>query len=198
MIALACLTSPRRAAVFLAVALLTGGLSTVLAQCGADAPALAGVLQPQAQPADRRHTRNDRPQQRRRRGPRRRARRGPGARPARQRRLGAADPHGRTPPHRSSSGSRPSRSRSTRCSASSRGGTEKAEKKFVTRAEATDVIGDVRKVRWMIVAAVVAALLAVALQGRGGVLTAAVSAAPNRFHSTILRSFKRGCTDLSV
>ena len=47
-----------------------------------------------------------------------------------------------------------------------KGRDEKAEKKFVTRAEATDVIGDVRKVRWMIVAAVVAALLAVALQGR--------------------------------
>ena len=55
MIALACLTSPRRAAFFLAVALLTGGLSTVLAQCGANAPALAEVLPLQAQPADRQY-----------------------------------------------------------------------------------------------------------------------------------------------
>ena len=43
---------------------------------------------------------------------------------------------------------------------------ERAEKRFVTRAEAADVLGDVRRVRWMIVAAVVAAVLAVALQGK--------------------------------
>ena len=43
---------------------------------------------------------------------------------------------------------------------------ERAEKRFVSRAEAADVLGDVRKVRWMIVAAVLAALLAVALQGK--------------------------------
>ena len=55
MIALACLPSPRRAAVFLAVALLTGGLSAALAQCGANAPALAEVLPLQAQPADRQY-----------------------------------------------------------------------------------------------------------------------------------------------
>ncbi|MDE0718169.1 MAG: hypothetical protein OXH64_09565 [Rhodospirillaceae bacterium] len=43
---------------------------------------------------------------------------------------------------------------------------ERAETRFVTRAEASDVLGDVRKVRWMIVAAVVAALLAITLQGK--------------------------------
>ncbi len=43
---------------------------------------------------------------------------------------------------------------------------ERAETRFVTRAEAADVLGDVRKVRWMIVAAMIAALLAVALQGK--------------------------------
>ena len=47
-----------------------------------------------------------------------------------------------------------------------KGRDERAEKRFVTRAEAADALGDVRKVRWMIVAAVVAALLAVALQGK--------------------------------
>lgn len=47
-----------------------------------------------------------------------------------------------------------------------KGRDERADKRFVTRSEATDVLGDVRKVRWMIVAAVIAALLAVALQGR--------------------------------
>ncbi len=47
-----------------------------------------------------------------------------------------------------------------------KGRDDKVEKKYLTRAEAADVIGDVRKVRWTIVAAVVAALLAVALQGR--------------------------------
>lgn len=43
---------------------------------------------------------------------------------------------------------------------------ERAEQRFVSRSEAADVLGDVRKVRWTIVAAVVAALLAVLLQGR--------------------------------
>ncbi len=47
-----------------------------------------------------------------------------------------------------------------------RGRDERAERRFVTRAEANDVIGDVRRVRWMILAAVVAALLAFAVQGR--------------------------------
>ena len=47
-----------------------------------------------------------------------------------------------------------------------KGRDERAEKRFVTRAEAADVLGDVRRVRWMIVAAVVAAVLAVALQGK--------------------------------
>lgn len=43
---------------------------------------------------------------------------------------------------------------------------DRADKRFVSRAEASDALGDVRKVRWMIVAATVAALLAVALQGK--------------------------------
>ncbi len=43
---------------------------------------------------------------------------------------------------------------------------ERAEKRFVTRAEASDALGDVRKVRWTVVVAAVAAVLAVALQGK--------------------------------
>ncbi len=45
MIALPCLPPPRRAAVFLAFVLLSGGLSAALAQCGAAAPAFAEIMQ---------------------------------------------------------------------------------------------------------------------------------------------------------
>lgn len=48
-----CLPPPRRAAVFLAFALLAGGLPAVLAQCGAAAPAFADAPPQPAAPANR-------------------------------------------------------------------------------------------------------------------------------------------------